>query len=162
MNWKIIVAVVVAFGVGGAAGTFAEHERVKNDKPATQATTAANADWFGTRATAACPALKRWNASAVATYKALGQKTWKDASAALATQITATRNAYRALAPVANAAGKVELRILLAHQNKLTAALKEASSVSTYLAAQKKVTPARVTRDVAIVGRAAQRCSTAT
>jgi hypothetical protein len=75
--------------------------------------------------------------------------------------MAAARAAYRALLPLANPAGKVELQFLLAHQKQLSAAVQEASSAAKYLEAQKKLTSARVTRDIAILAQAPKHCSTA-
>jgi hypothetical protein len=164
MNWRIVVAVVVAFVVGGAGGAFAEHERTLHDSSnktatGTTRTTVANANWFGSRAKAACPALKRWNASATAAYIALVAKTpWTATRTKLVQGRSATTAAYRALLAVAIPQGKVELRFLIAYQSRLGAALRKSSSVAGYLKSQRALASARVNRDVAILSRAAGSC----
>ena len=167
MNWRVIVAVVVAFVVGIGAGGLVEHERLKHKSNSSASgskkgtpTTVSTAAWFGSRASTACPALKSWSASAVASYQALYTKTpWKTKQATLLKQIDAAGSAYKAMVPIATPAGKAQLQFLVGHQTQLSAAVQKATSEAAYLKAQQALNTARVKHDIAIVSQAANRCS---
>jgi hypothetical protein len=174
MNWRVVVAVVVALLLGVGAGALGEHERLKHDsnkksESSSKTTTTTKkkgtstpvaADWFGSRQTAACPALKEWNNAAVAQYEALF-KPWSSSQSVFVAQIDVTNAAYRKLVPLATAAGKTELAFLLTYQQSIRAAVLKASSASVYLGAQGKLQTARVKNDTASVAQSAHRCTAA-
>jgi hypothetical protein len=169
MNWRVVVTVIVAFVIGAGGGAVAEHVRLKNasDKPGATATTSAgnNAnpaanDWFGAKATQACPALKNWTAAGAASGKAFRMTgAWTAKRAALVAAIKDAGAAYSALEPFANPAGKAELQFLVAHQEAVNNAVAKASSLPVFDQARKKLQSPRAQRDFAIVGVAARRCT---
>ena len=123
-NWRVIVAVVVAFIVGGAAGALAEHAHVQSDKTDSSAaattTTVPTADWFGTQKSAACPTLTKWyTAIGKVAYLAPGKGTWTTTRAQLLQQDSTISAAYQALLSNANALGQPEIQALAAYQGRV-------------------------------------------
>jgi hypothetical protein len=163
MSWRVIVAIGLAFVVGAGAGALVEHQRVKDDKTAaapTTTTTVPTADWFGSNRASACPALKRWQASAVAGYTAIARsKQWTTTRTEVAKQVSAGSAAYRDMITLANPTGKPELQYLLSHQDQLSTAAKNSTSLQEYETAQAAQTPARVKTDLTVVSQAVKGCS---
>ena len=141
-NWRVIVAVVVALLVGAGAGVLGEHQRLKDDsnkkstssskkttttKKGTSKTTTkkpAVADFFGSKTTQACPALKDWNVAAVASYTALYEKVpWATTKVKLSGELDAMTTAFVAMEGYANATGKTALAAQIAYQSKSKTAL---------------------------------------
>ena len=162
MKSRVVFAAIVAFVVGAGAGGLGEHVRLRqsSDTAVTTLVTGETGDWYGSRATAACPALKRWAASVAATVEVSARPTvWAKKRAELAAPVDASGAAYQALLPLATPAGKAELGFLLAYQKQMSAALHTAASSEVYSKAQKALLSARLTRDLAIVAQGAQACS---
>jgi hypothetical protein len=163
MNWRIVVAVVVAFVVGAAGGGFAEHQRIKNERSNNSAkntsTTAPGVNWFGSKKATACPELQRWRtALGVATYTAASKGPWANVRAKLLTQRAAMQSAYRAMVPLANEPGKVQMNFLIAYEGQLTAALKAAASAADYAKTPAAKSSARVKHDLEILVKTATTC----
>lgn len=168
MNWRVVVAVVVALFIGAGAGALGEHQRLKHDsntKSSSSKTTTALApvaDWFGTGRPAACPALKSWNTAVVASYLALYQKVpWATTKVKLITDLDAGTAAFVAMERYANAAGKTELAAQIAYQAKAKTALVAAPSSAEYLKATKLLNTAKVKQGRAVMSAAAKKCGTA-
>jgi hypothetical protein len=166
MNWRIVVAVIVAFVVGAAGGGFAEHQRVKNERSNNSArstsTTAAAPNWFGSKKASACPELQRWRtALGVASYTAVSKGPWANVRAKLLTQRAAMQSAYRALVPLAGAPGKVQLEFLVAYETQVTTALKAAASAAAYAKTPAAKSSPRVKHDVGILLTTATSCAKA-
>jgi hypothetical protein len=175
MNWRIVVAIVVAFVVGAGAGGLAEHERVNssNKSSATKhpTTTVRKSTpttrkpakkvppvWF-TDTKAACPALLRLSLTTSAQYSTLATTpAWASAQVALLADLKATGDAYRALVPVATAPGKVALKFLLADQLEEGAAVRNATSWPTYLRGRKTPNAALRAKEATAVVAYAKRC----
>jgi hypothetical protein len=118
------------------------------------------ADWFGSNQASACPALKKVQTAAVAGYTALVQsKQWSTTRAEIVKQVAAGSAAFQQLITLANATGKPELQLLLAHQGQLSTAAGKSSSRKEYLATQTAQTTPRVTVDLAVVAHAVKGCS---
>jgi hypothetical protein len=164
MNWRIVVAIVVAFVVGAGAGGLAEHERVNssNKSAATKPTTTTIPPtvWFAD-VKPACPALLRLSSTASAQFSTLATTpAWAAARVALLADLKATGDAYRALVPVATAPGKAALRFLLSAQLEEGAAVQNATSWPAYLKARKTPHAALRAKEASAVVAYAKRCST--
>ncbi len=177
MNWRVIVAVVVALLVGAGAGALGEHQRLKDDSNKKSTSTTAKkkttttkkgtsntavADLFGSKTTQACPALKNWNAAAVASYTALYQKApWATTKVKVTAELDAMTAAFVAMKPYANAAGKTELATQIAYQAKARTALLAAPSSTDYLKATKLLNTTQVKQGGAAFSAATKKCGTA-
>jgi hypothetical protein len=178
MNWRVIVAVVVALLVGAGAGAFGEHQRLKDDsnKKTTSTTTkkkttttkkgttkaAPVADFFGSKTTQACPALKEWNTAAVASYTAVYQKVpWATTKVKLTSQLDAMTSAFVGMERYANATGKTALAAQLAYQAKSKTALAAAPSSAEYLKTTKVFNTAQVKQGGAALTASVKKCGTA-
>jgi hypothetical protein len=152
---QAIVALVVAFALGGAAGGLVEHQRLKNQsnkKTAAPPTTASKAKgaaalWFPKPITAACPEIVKWKTAANAAFVALVAKTpWTTTQSVLETQSAATTAALTALLPHSTKQGHNGLNFLLRHATKNATALKAAKTEADYLKAVKPLTNPAVTK----------------
>jgi hypothetical protein len=169
-NGRLVIALVVAFALGGGAGALVEHQRLKdksNKGASTATTTPGNkpvaAAWFKTPTTAACPALKTWKASGTASYVALLKKdAWSTTKAALLAQNTAATASLRTLLPMTTPAGRVGVNFLVTAEGKTSNALKHASSQASYSTAAKALSTPRLKRSNAIMARAAKTCASTT
>lgn len=162
-NWRVIVAVVVAFIVGGAAGALAEHVRVENDKTSSSAastTTVPTADWFGTQKSAACPTLTKWyTAIGKVAYLAPSKGPWTTTRAQLLQQDSTISAAYQSLLSNANALGQPEIQALAAYQGRTRAALQSASSAAAFSASLKALGTPQVTNALAVIAQTAKSCA---
>jgi hypothetical protein len=177
INWRVIVAVVVAFVVGIGAGGIAEHQRLKNKsnksasasksktKTTTKATTkttakpVTTADWFGTHGAQACPALKRVDAAGTAAFKAIYSSAPLDSRRTiLAASAGTIGTAYTSLVPLANAPGKPMLQFLANYQGRLKTAAQAAPSLTAYLTAQKALDSPQLKQSAAPLNLAHTRC----
>ena len=166
MNWRIVLAVVVAFVLGVGAGGLAEHQhaKAKSDKKSTSSTTAKGkgVNWFGKNQAAACPTLNQWKGAVSASYLALLKKSaWPATQTELTKQSGVVVTSYRALLPKATKPGRVQLNALIAYQTVLTAAIKKATSVTAYTTAQKAALTPRVRGATTLLTRMQARCATA-
>jgi hypothetical protein len=167
MSWRLVLAVVVAFAIGGVLGTLVERERVKDDKTASATTTTSTtsatipaADWFGSNSTEACPALKQWQTSATAAYTALAKAgSWDANRAEVRQEIDAAKTAYGSLESLANAEGKAGLQRLIDQQDRLSSAAPSAATPAEYLQEQRTLTTPQVHSDVAAIAAAMTVCT---
>jgi hypothetical protein len=141
MNWRIGVAVIMAFVVGGAVGAFVEHERVQKSSHKASTSTASSASttdvtaWFGGDQTAACPALQSWYQSFLNARLAVAKGgEWASMQLALLDSDNTSSAAYRALLPLANQTGSTELNFLIATETTLHKTLTVAPSANVYQA----------------------------
>jgi hypothetical protein len=143
---QAIIALVVAFALGAAAGGLVEHQRLKdqsNKKAAAPPTTtskgkAAAARWFTAPTTAACPEIVKWKSAVTTAYVALFKKTpWSTTQSTLETQSAAETAALKALLPHSNKRGHKGLNVLIGYQTKSVTALKAAKTEADYLKAVK-------------------------
>lgn len=156
-----MIAVVVAVVLGIGTGAFAEHTRLKNDvhKTAAPTTRPTATGWFGAKAQAACPGLKRWNADAVAAYVALVKKEdWDAVRKELSPHVPSSQAALRSLIPFATPEGKAELQYLVTFHDRLIIAVEDADSAKAVFDSLERLRTAEFTRDIAVVSRAAQSC----
>jgi hypothetical protein len=168
---RIVIALVVAFAIGGGAGALAEHQRLKdksNKSASTQTTTSPTsapvaAAWFKTPTTQACPALKVWKAAGAASYVALLKKgAWSTTKATLLAQNTTATASLRTLLPMTTPAGRAGINFLVTSEGKVSDVVKHATSQADYGKAAKALASPRLTRSNAIMSRAANTCATTT
>jgi hypothetical protein len=167
--WRAIVAVTIALVLGAGVGVLVEHQRAldkSNAKPiaqtaATTTTTEAPLpDWFGSRASEACPALAWWNGTfGRAVYIMLPQKKpWASKRTALLPLVDVREAAYRSLLPLANADGKKELEFLLTSLGRARGFLRLSSSADGFFDSLKTLDFGRLSRDIGVIYRTAQGC----
>jgi hypothetical protein len=173
MNWRVILAVVVALVVGAGGGALAEHQRLKNEsnKPSasskdhttgtagTTSTTTPIAQLFGSNQTAACPTLTKWYGALSEEPFQLSSKgpwaTTKVKVLALHAVITAS---YNSLLKLATPSAKADIQDLIRNETATASALTKAATAADFANAQKKLVSASVTRNAQLLIRAEKTC----
>ena len=169
MNWRIGVAVIMAFVVGGAVGAFVEHERVQKSSHKASTSTASPAStpdvtaWFDGNKTAACPALQSWYQAFLKARLAVAKGgEWAPMQLVLLDSDNTSLASYRALLPLANQTGSTELNFLIATETTLHKTLTAAPSAGVYqafsLTFEKTLPPDRLQRDSTALVTAALAC----
>jgi len=165
MTWRIGVAVIVAFVVGGAVGAFVEHERVQKSGHKASTSTASTIDataWFAGDQTAACPALQSWYQSYLKALAVPKGGDWASLQLALLDSNNTSSAAYRALLPLANQTGSTELNFLIATETTLHRTITAAPSAAAYqgfsVIFAKSLPPDRLQRDTTVLLTAALAC----
>jgi hypothetical protein len=157
-NWGVAVGLLLAFLAGGVIGAVVERERVLNARDENAAAPAQSAAWFST--VAACAPLRRWTASGAAADAALlgGAADWGASRATLVQQSSEGRAALQSLLPLGTPTGRAEIQSLIAHEDKVRAALTKASSVEEFAASLEKLDSERTTQGKRFLAGSAGYC----
>ena len=162
--WRPIAVVLVALLLGGVVGVLIEHRRAVNESNSGSAPsptpTAAPSAWFSDTS-AACPAVQKWyGALGSAIYLVLGTQPWETIRAGVLSSWAAMADQYRAMVPLANAAGKSELQFMLASLDQDRSEINAAPSAAAFRASPKPPTIDRLSRDIVLLLQTAKSCTT--